>query len=159
MKVSVDPTIVPDRYNVFASYSQSSPLDTGVDLYAGELLSIAVPRTELWSGGNSGTSNANGLPRTYTYESFTFPIGSLVGRIGDSSYFLVGTDFRQIVQASGDLSLLYWDSSYGDNHRSVMATVCASSVPMPPAFILFATGLFGLLGLKRRRATYEGFRA
>jgi hypothetical protein len=168
-RVSVDPTIVPDRFDVFASYSQSSPLDTGLYVTAGELLAISVPNRQIWSGGGSGPSNADGLAwgrrrgstnhaRTYTYDSQTFPIGALVGRIGDGPYFLVGTDFQQVAQTSGDLSLLYWDSYYGDNYGSVMATVSETSVPVPSALILFATGLSGLFVLKKGRAFHEAIR-
>jgi len=160
--VNVDPTIVPDQFNVFASYSWSSPLDTGVYVTAGELLAISVPKGELWSGGSTGLSNANGLSArrgrgstnngtTYTYDSSTFPIGALVGRIGDGPYFLVGTDSRQVAQISGDLSLLYWDSYYGDNYGSVMATVSETAVPIPPASTLLIGGLIGLIVLKKRR--------
>ena len=168
-EVSLNPAAASDEFNVFASYSRSSPLDTGIHVDAGELLTISVPSVQLWDGGGSGATNASGIARSrrpgpsrgarmYTYDSQTFPIGALVGRIRDGSYFLVGTDFQQVAQTSGDLSLLYWDSYYGDNYGSVMATVSETSVPVPSAFILFASGLSGLFVLKRGRAFYEAIR-
>lgn len=161
-EVSLNPPAVSDEFNVFASYSRSSPLDTGIHVDAGELLAISVPWGQLWDGGRSGASNANGLARsrrpgrsggarTYTYDSSTFPIGALVGRIGDGPYFLVGTDYRQVAQTSGDLSLLYWDSYYGDNYGSALATVSATPTPIPPSFVLLGAGLLGLFALKRGR--------
>ncbi len=163
-RVSLDPAPVSDEFDVFASYSRSSPLDTGVHVDAGELLAISVPWGQLWGGGRSGVSNAEGLARSrrpghsggarmYTYDSFTFPLGALVGQIGDGPYFLVGTDYRHVAQTSGDLSLLYWDFYYGDNYGSVMATVSAMPTPIPPASILLGAGLLCLFALKRRRTT------
>jgi len=168
------PCAYPDEvFKVWsASDSLSSPLNTDIYVSAGERLVISVPPNETSrAGGNrphSRQSNAGGLtglgPNSgyywgnYRYGSSSFPYGTLVRQIGDGAYFPVDTFYNGIAGASGDLSLLYWDSYYGDNYGSVMATVSETSVPVPSAFILFASALSGLFVLKKRRAFYKAIR-
>jgi len=50
-----------------------------------------------------------------------FRFGALVGRIDAGDWFLLGTRFDAIVNTSGRLFLVYWDSNNGDNFGSVTA--------------------------------------
>ena len=76
----------------------------------------------------------------------------MVGVI-DGHFFVVGTNFgSQVMDWTGDLELMCWDSYYDDNSGSIDAEVCLySNVPLPPTAILLGTGLFGLLCCRRFR--------
>ncbi|HEV3455983.1 MAG TPA: hypothetical protein VHG32_05450 [Thermoanaerobaculia bacterium] len=114
------------------SVSGGAPVNTGVAVQPGLLLTITVPPDELWSAGTGDRkSNANGLHNplggdfgTFDKGPFAFLYGSLVGSLdGGKTFFPVGTRMEMTVLAKGNLSLYYWDVNHDDNSGSVTATV------------------------------------
>jgi hypothetical protein len=115
-----------------------APLDTGIDLKPGKLLTISVPLDETWSAGaGQRTSNANGLSNplganfgTFAHNGFSYLFGSLIGTIdGGKTFFPVGTQLEMTVLGPGRLSLCYWDSINSDNSGTVTASVAVYDGP------------------------------
>ena len=160
------------------SSSGGSGSATGVFLTAGEAFTVTVASNDLWSAGALPRwSNADGLKVSllatgsdesgesagtqigsifsfYTQGGLTAAYGSLVGKIGSGAFFLVGTNFSGTANATGQLSLYYWDENNGDNTGSIAATISASAVPGPivgaglPGLVM---ALGGLIAWRRRK--------
>ena len=122
------------------SVSGGVPLDTGIDVKPGKLLTISVPSDQTWSAGAANrTSNANGLGNplggnfgTFTHNGFVYLFGCLVGSIdGGKTFFPVGTRLEMTILGSGRLVLFYWDVNNQDNSGSVTATVELYDGPQP----------------------------
>ena len=148
--------------------------NTGIGLTAGNLLTISVAASDLWSAGALPRwSDANGLVGdlfatgsdesgeaagtkigsnfgTWTQDGFTAPYGALVGKIGNS-YQLLGTNFNGPSWDTGTLSLFYWDSNSGDNGASIDVNIAAVPEPAAWAFMLF--GFAGVGFAMRRKKT------
>jgi hypothetical protein len=166
---------VPISVEIFANQNSSTGginLDTGLDLMAGDRLISTVDPQDCWSAGpGNRISNANGLDGLspapcqptgdfgfHMQDGQSFRFGALVGRIGGSDWFLLGTDFDAVVSATGRLFLVYWDSNAGDNFGSVTAFIdvnpsqVPTPVPTPGTLLLLGTGLMLLAaGRKARR--------
>jgi hypothetical protein len=153
---------------------------TGVSLTFGQAFTVSAGLTDLWNAGPlprwsnadgligpllaTGSDDSGQLAGTligsiffplHTQGGFTAPYGSLVGEIGGSGiFFLVGTNFSGTANATGQLSLYYWDSNNGDNTGSIAANISASAVPGPiagaglPGVVMV---LGGLIAWRRRR--------
>ena len=147
---------------------------TGVFLAAGQTFTVEVDPNDLWNAGALPRwSNADGLTddlfATGTDESLadagtligrdfglwtqagvSAPYGMLMGRIGPSNFFEIGTHYSGPAIASGELTLFYWDSVKGDNSQFVTANI--SAVPEPGTWAMMILGFagVGLLAYRRR---------
>jgi len=141
--------------NALTNASLNTPLDTGVTLDAGTIYTFSVENaaTTIWSAGNDipfpRTSTAAGIdPALYgtlTQNGFTANFGALVGEAG-STFFLIGTG-ASMSGLSGDLKLMYWDTTFTDN--SGIQTVDVSAAPEPATWAMLIAGFAGL-GLAMR---------
>ncbi|HJQ40132.1 MAG TPA: hypothetical protein VKB93_23555 [Thermoanaerobaculia bacterium] len=122
------------------SVSGGVPMNTGISLNPGQLLTISVSPDDTWSAGAANrTSNANGLGNplggnfgTFTKDNFVFLYGSLVGSFdGGRTFFGVGTRLEMTILAPGRLSLFYWDINNQDNSGEITATVAVYNGPLP----------------------------
>lgn len=134
---------MPHQFEVKAmenSISGGSPLDTGITVTKGQLLTINVPPDDMWSAGaDDRESNANGLSNpfggdfgVFTHNGFSFFFGALIGSLdGGKTFFAVGTRMEMsILIPAGRLTLFYWDSNNHDNSGSVTATVAVYNGPV-----------------------------
>jgi len=120
-------------------------LNTGVYVNSGDLLTISNDITDTWTFGPYNKEvNADGVnPFGLTFGSLTqngqtFGYGTMVGRIGNNPYFLVGTSFNQVANKSGNLFLGCWDDNYSDNSGWITASVSTTytfpfGAPLPAA--------------------------
>jgi len=135
-----------------------NPLNTGILLNSGDVLSVTVDPLDMWrAGGGDRESNADGLGNPYggnfgyySYGGYSFLYGSLVGRIGSGGYFFVGTSFNQTVNQTGNLTLLYWDSNYSDNSGYVTAEIDVQPVPEPSSAALLMLGIACVVFLRKK---------
>lgn len=110
------------------------------------------------SGENPGTLIGENFAGGYTQDGFNAPYGSLVGRVGLGAYFLIGTSYSGTADASGQLSLYYWDSNNYDNSDFITASINAAAVPGPivgaglPGFLMALGGLVIFARRRRGRA-------
>lgn len=160
-----------DSFDVMAqahSSADSQGLATIV-LQAGQSFSITAASDDLWSAGPLPRwSNADGLvgnllatgdddsgaaAGTLIGQNFgnygAFAYGTLVARIGNGSFFSVGTDYQGVASQTGTLSLFYWDSNSGDNSGYITAHI--NAVPEPASLALLAGGLAMVGAAVRRR--------
>lgn len=128
------------------STKDASPLDTGINFAVGDALNISA--SGLWNGGacgdlgpDGGNCFGNGLPGINFY--------SLIGRVGDGSYFKIGSSYEGTADAAGTLFLAYLDTDSSNNSGFVTAVV-SLPVPEPETYALMLGGL-GILGVVARR--------
>jgi hypothetical protein len=120
------------------SVSGGVPMNTGISVSPGQLLTISVAPDDTWSAGaDNRTSNANGLGNplggnfgTFTKSNNTYLFGCLIGSLdGGTTFFPVGTRLEMTILGPGRLSLFYWDSNNVDNTGDVTATVAIYTGP------------------------------
>src|SRR4030095_15335113 len=92
--------------------------DTGIDVQAGDMLSFAANGEVRWGRGGGDTSPADGNPAAMrnSYPLRGAPVGTLIGRVGNSAPFPIGTNTGAIrMPASGRLILGVNDDDRRDN--------------------------------------------
>ena len=160
----------PISVDIFANQNSSSggiALDSGLDLAAGDRLVSIVDPLDCWSAGAANRiSNANGLDGLspapcqptgdfgfHSQDGEMFRFGALVGRIDAGDWFLLGTSFDAVINETGRLYLVYWDSNSGDNFGFVTASIDVnpSQVPAPGGLALLCAGLLTLGASRRSR--------
>jgi hypothetical protein len=163
------PFAAPISVDIYAQTNSSSgagaALDTGIDLIAGNRLVSIVDPLDCWSAGPANrVSNANGLDGLspapcqptgnygfHSQDGESFRFGALVGRIGASDWFLLGTSFDAVVTQAGRLFLVYWDSNSSDNSGWVTARIDVNPTPVPaPGTLLLLGSVLALLAAVRR---------
>jgi hypothetical protein len=151
-------------YTVEAITPYGSWLDTGISLNSGATYTFTVlnPAT-IWSAGAetpySRDSNANGIDPiasgygTWTMAGFTANYGALVGDAG-GVLFLIGTGPTTKTGLSGELTVGYWDSYYGDNSGSQSLQV--TGVPEASTWVMMLAGFAGLgfAGFRKSKGAY-----
>lgn len=171
-------TFTPVRVNVetefhYASGGFGNGFATGLFFGIGDRLNIDASN-ETWglcglsgcvvdADGNAivagGPTGGLSIPPTYTHFGQTFKPGVLVGTIGNSPFFLIGSSYDQVLgSGGGELKLFQWDlrpiggGPSGGIQVEIDPTDAARApeVPVPPAAALLLTGLTGLAILRRR---------
>jgi len=92
--------------------------DTGIDVQAGDMLSFAANGEIRWGRGGSDTSTADGNSASMrnSYPLRGAPVGTLIGRVGNSAPFPIGTNTGAIrMPVSGRLILGINDDDRRDN--------------------------------------------
>ena len=130
-ETTLDPDVSSNikRVKIFAkanSLGGGVAKDTGIDLIKGQSFTVRANPSQRWRAGEGlRVSNANGIKAfgKFTSHNLSALYGSLVGRIGNGKYFLVGTDFATTADTSGRLFLLYWDENNQDNSGSISVVI------------------------------------
>lgn len=174
-------TVTVDAFVNSSTYGTGT--STGLVLTAGQIFTVDVSPTDLWSSGPLPRwSNADGLTHDLyatgsdesgkaagtliginhglyhqAGSSLSAPYGTLVGRVGASDFFVIGTHFSDAAPASGLLTLYYWDSNNYDNSQFVTATI--STVPEPATWAMMILGFAGIgfLAYRRHHARHPSF--
>ena len=149
-------------------------------LLAGQQFTVSVDQNDLWNAGAIPRwSNANGLTGSlnyatgstdpevphyangtqigksfgnYSQNGLTAAYGTLVGQIGSSSFFAIGTSYSGTASSAGTLKLFYFDSNNIDNSGSIVANVTAVPEPESYAMLLAGLGLMGAIARRRKPA-------
>ena len=159
------------------AFDNSSSGGTGlatISLLAGQSFSVSASSDDLWSAGALPRySDADGLTYArfatatddsgqavgtqiganfglYSQANLAAAYGTLVGRIDNGDYFVIGSAFSGVAAATGTLNLYFWDSNNGDNFGEISADVNVAGVPEPGTYALMLAGL-GALGFVARR--------
>ena len=151
-------SITPNWYlPVPPLYPWPGPVDTGLFFNSGDLLEITA--SGLWgnaywlSFGPDGNPNENIAP---TYPGAGYPVAALMGKIGNGSYFFVGSNYSSTVTNSGILYLGFNDTDYGNdetnynNWGTVNADVKFNPVPEPSSMLLLGFGLLGFAAKSKK---------
>jgi len=92
--------------------------DTGIDVQAGDMLSFSANGEIRWGTGGGDTANADGNTASMrnSYPLRGAPVGTLIGRVGNSAPFPVGTNTGAIrMPVNGRLFLGINDDDRRDN--------------------------------------------
>lgn len=156
-------TVDADLNSVSPIYYQSGvtppysvvPFNTGLFLSSGDLLEISATGT--WSNAPLSYNlifGPNGNPYENIVSGYSgagYPVAALLGRLGNNSYFFIGSSYSNYVTQSGVLYLGFNDTDYGNNWGTVNTDVNVSPVPEPSSILLLSIGGLTTALLKRKR--------
>jgi hypothetical protein len=107
-----------------------TPVATGIEVGAGQLLTITVEGTVRFIDGDETSEvEADGGPIYASGCDEFYFCGELLGRIGDSPVFRVGRSLTMVTTAAGELHLWVNDFDLSDNAGSYEATVTIEAAP------------------------------
>ena len=139
------------------SVSGGVPASSGQTLAPGSAFSVAGG-VGTWNFGPSFQTNANGCCFDVALFGKVFKAGSLVGRVGNEAWFLVGTaGYAGTTLAGGTLGFGMWDGDFANNFGNLTVEYMVPggdpAVPEPATWAFMIAG-FGLVGaaMRRRRA-------
>ena len=174
-------TLAPVRVNVetelhYASGGFGNGMGTGLFFGIGDRLMIDASN-ETWglcslsgcvvdADGNQVAAGGptGGVPvgTDITHFGQTFKSGVLVGTLGNSPFFLIGSSYDQILASGGgELKLFHWDlrPAGGGPSGGIQVEIdptdasTAPGIPLPATAVLLLSGVAGLAGLRRWRTS------
>lgn len=95
-----------------------------------------------------------GLPVSYDFNQPFTVLSEGRGYWGDGSYtlaagdILTGRELHAAIQLDGRVSSISWTESPGEYWHGI--TVGATAVPEPATMVLLGSGLFGIIGLRKK---------
>jgi hypothetical protein len=122
----ITPGVTPGAVNVPANQAWT---DTGIDVKKGDRVSFHTSgQVRIAPGGNEAFAGPDGAPSDTgprnTYPIAAMPAGGLIGRVGNSAPFPIGSNAQPITMpASGRLYLGINDSNYSDNEGSFTVSI------------------------------------
>lgn len=164
-------TVFDGDFSVDAQlHTNTEPLDTRVDILAGDVLNFFSSTEDVWNMRDVEDqapmyTNADGLADSpITNDGFTFYAGTMIGEIGDDGFFAIGTSLSMVSPVSGKLYLLNWDQAeggemedkYWNNTGSILVHLKVQRqepVPEPATILLFGTGVAALVRAQKRKRT------
>ena len=114
---------VRDPARAIAVSARQTWVDTRIDLRAGDLLHVTAIGQIMWAPGAAPT-DPNGTGSTSNAPVPGAGAGALIGRIGDTQAFLVGTNLDgHRANTAGRLFLMVNDDVLTDNQGNFRATI------------------------------------
>jgi hypothetical protein len=112
--------------NCTTTDSEERMLMTGVNVHKGEY--VQVTATGRWNAARYDSNSAresgpDGLDKKQWNSQKGIAYGALVGKVGSSQIFLVGSRYAERAETDGELSFGFWDSSCNDNSGVIDVTV------------------------------------
>lgn len=99
--------------------------DTGIEVRRGDRFAFAARgRVAILENGEMMGPDGNPVMRSQKYPVPSVPVGTLIGRVGNSAPFAIGSNRNPIMMpANGRLMLGVNDDGFGDNSGSFVVTV------------------------------------
>jgi hypothetical protein len=101
--------------------------DTGLTVRRGETIRFGASGTIQLSRTDAATPAGNANLRARTLPRPGFPVGALIGKIGDNQPFAIGqTDSQVVMTSDGRLWLGINDTTFGDNSGEFRVVITRS---------------------------------
>jgi PA-IL-like protein len=90
--------------------------DTGITVKKGDRVAFRATGQIQWGAGQTAAPDGNDAARRPDYPVTAMPVGGLIGKVGNSAPFPIGSNSQPIVMpAAGNLMLGVNDNEWGDN--------------------------------------------
>jgi len=101
--------------------------DTGINVRAGDMISFAASGEIQWANGQTASPDGHGGTQSNNYPVTVMPVGGLIGKVGRSAAFPIGTNQNAIrMPANGRLLLGVNDDERGDNSGAFRVVIRSS---------------------------------